>query len=86
MARCVNVIRFKVLDMQSVVKSQITRSRSVPPRRSLQKEVESRRRIDLGNERLMQSLINISARRRCETPVSVRRRKTPTGSKKGSNG
>ncbi|VDO24122.1 unnamed protein product [Haemonchus placei] len=44
--------------MQSVVKSQITRSRSAPPRKNSQKQAEARRRIDLGNERVLQSLMN----------------------------
>ncbi|VDP05759.1 unnamed protein product [Heligmosomoides polygyrus] len=48
--------------MQSVVKQQIARSRSAPPRRNPVKEAEANRRIDLENARLMKSLINIGTR------------------------
>ncbi|WKX92614.1 hypothetical protein Q1695_010555 [Nippostrongylus brasiliensis] len=76
--------RERVLDMQSVVKAQIARSRSLPPRRKPQKLAESKRRIDLENERLLQSLIKIStqpgrlstSRRRSETPASRRPSRT----------
>ncbi|KHJ93895.1 hypothetical protein OESDEN_06189 [Oesophagostomum dentatum] len=52
--------RERVLDMKSVVKQQMQRSRSMPPRRNVLKEAEAKRRIDLENERLLQSLITIA--------------------------
>ncbi|CAJ0593322.1 unnamed protein product [Cylicocyclus nassatus] len=75
--------RERVLDMKSVVKQQIQRSRSTPPpRRNLHREAESKRRIDLENGRLLQSLISIatgtseysSSRQRSRTPASLRRK------------
>uniref|UniRef100_A0A7I4XUV0 Uncharacterized protein n=1 Tax=Haemonchus contortus TaxID=6289 RepID=A0A7I4XUV0_HAECO len=72
--------RERVLDMQSVVKSQIARSRSAPPRKNSQKQAEARRRIDLGNERVLQSLMNISARRQSKPPGTPGRRNVPSDS------
>ncbi|KHJ90520.1 hypothetical protein OESDEN_09639 [Oesophagostomum dentatum] len=46
--------------MKSVVKQQMQRSRSMPPRKNVLKEAEAKRRIDLENERLLQSLITIA--------------------------
>ncbi|RCN53047.1 hypothetical protein ANCCAN_00596 [Ancylostoma caninum] len=81
--------RERVLDMQSVVKQQIRRSRSTPPRKNPLKEADAKRRIDLENERLMQSLISIATRpseyrkpkRRSKTPASAQRR--PSKSRSG---
>ncbi|EYC24733.1 hypothetical protein Y032_0013g2081 [Ancylostoma ceylanicum] len=74
--------RERVLDMKSVVKQQMQRSRSTPPRRNPQKEADAKRRIDLENERLLQSLISIATRpseyskpkRRSKTPLPAQRR------------
>ncbi|KJH44660.1 hypothetical protein DICVIV_09307 [Dictyocaulus viviparus] len=60
--------RERVLNVQSVVKTQIERSRSTPPRRNPRKQAEDRRRLNLENKHVMRSLVNLAKHsNQCQT-------------------